>query len=117
MKQQRATYQNGSVVLDRRRKIWYFRWRENGVRKSKRLGTLQEFPNKKAAKAEAAGHVLTINDQSTAPAIVTVNAVVQRYINEEIPSRFATRKGYEAYLHGYIVPAWREKSIQSLKTS
>lgn len=116
MKQQRATYQNGSVVLDRRRKIWYFRWRENGIRKSKRLGTLDELPKKKDAKAKAAGQVLKINDQSeTAPAIVTVNAVVQRYISEEMPARFSTRKGYEAYLHGYIIPAWGDKGVQEVK--
>jgi len=115
IKQQRVSYQTGTVALDRRRMVWYFRWREGGIRKSKRLGTLQELPNKKAAKAEAAGHVLVINDHSPAPAIVTVSAIVQRYISEEMPARFATRKGYKAYLYGYIVPAWGDKSVQTLK--
>ena len=27
----KKTYQRGSVYLDRRRSIWYFRWREDGI--------------------------------------------------------------------------------------
>lgn len=116
MKKQRETYQDGSVMLDRRRGIWYFRWWEGGGRKSKRLGTLKELPNKADAKDKAAGHVLVINDdRKTAPAVITVNAVVQRYINEEMPSRFSTRKGYTAYLQGYVIPAWGARPVQEVK--
>src|ERR1035438_550014 len=45
----RARYQNGSVVLDRRRNIWYFRWSEGSTRRAARLGTLIELPKKPIA--------------------------------------------------------------------
>ena len=42
----KKTYQRGSVYLDRRRGIWYFRWREDGRRKAEQIGTAAEYPTK-----------------------------------------------------------------------
>src|SRR5690242_4253987 len=108
-KQKRATYQNGSISLDKRDKYWYFRWRENGARKCKTLGTLAELPSKAAAQREAdsQGLVSFVNAKSTQKAVViTMGAVVQRYLLEKLPSRFDTQSAYKSNLKNHITPTW-----------
>jgi hypothetical protein len=39
----------GSVVLDKRSKTWNFFWWENGKRRSKKIGTVSQYPTKAAA--------------------------------------------------------------------
>ena len=40
---------SGSVVLDRRIKTWNFFFWENGKRRSKKIGTVSQFPTKASA--------------------------------------------------------------------
>ena len=44
---------SGSVRFDKRRKTWNYLWYENGKRRSKLIGTKQEYPTKAAAWKEA----------------------------------------------------------------
>jgi len=44
-----ARFKIGSVVLDKRRKTWNFLWWENGERRSKKIGTISQFPTKASA--------------------------------------------------------------------
>ena len=39
----------GSVVLDKRIKTWNFFWWENGKRRSKKIGTVSQYPTKASA--------------------------------------------------------------------
>ena len=39
----------GSVVLDKRIKTWNFFYWDDGVRRSKRIGTTKEYPTKASA--------------------------------------------------------------------
>jgi predicted GIY-YIG superfamily endonuclease len=43
---------SGSVRYDKRRKTWNFLWYDGSNRRSKRIGTKQEFPTKSAAWKE-----------------------------------------------------------------
>jgi hypothetical protein len=70
----RARYQNGSVVLDRRRNIWYFRWSEGSTRRAARLGTLIELPTKAKAWRKAEGYRLTANSEPNLKPVVTFEA-------------------------------------------
>lgn len=116
MKFRRQSYQNGCVSLDKRRNMWYFRWREQGVRKALRIGTLEELPSRRAALNKSAGMILTINSgQKPAEQVVTVNAVTQRYITEEMPERFSTRKAYLVYLNRYILPKWGTEDVRNIQ--
>ena len=42
-----ARFKTGSVVFDRRRKTWNYLWWEQGKRRSKLIGNLQQFPDKR----------------------------------------------------------------------
>jgi len=107
-------YQQGSVWLDRRRRVWYFRWRADGVRKSKRIGTFQEYPTKTQATKACAGIRLVANQESEVVTITTVRGIVQRYMAEAMPERFSTRKAYTAYLKNHVLPMWGEHNINDL---
>lgn len=98
---------SGSVVLDKRIKQWNFFWWENGKRRSKKIGTVGQYPTKaaawRAAKAlrdavEQQAQVVGIN---TVP---TVNMLVEQYREEKMPKRFSTRHSYNAWLNNHIVP-------------
>jgi hypothetical protein len=51
-----ARFQTGSVVFDKRRKTWNYLWCEGGKRRSKLIGTLQEFPTKGGRPESSTGN-------------------------------------------------------------
>jgi len=112
-----ARHGSGSVTLDRRSKVWNFYWWDAGKRRSKRVGTLAEYPTKTAAWKAAkplrdAVETKTTITTSTAP---TVNTLVEQYRVEKMPTRHDTRGGYESWLRVYITPKWGERTITELQ--
>ena len=103
----------GSVVRDKRDKVWRFYWWEDGNRRSKTLG---RFPTK--AEAWAAAKPLRDEleakpkDSSNLP---TVGGLVEQYRAEKMPTRRDTRGGYESWLRVYIIPKWGDSSITDLQ--
>ena len=87
----RARYQNGSVFLDRRRNIWYFRWWDGATRRTTPLGPLSEIPTKAKACRKAESHRLAANNK-TKPAgpVATFGDAAQKYMSERMPKRFTT---------------------------
>ena len=75
----RARYQRGSVQLDDRTKVWYFRWREDGERRARRLGTISELPTKTKANKAADAIRLHLNSEVQKAAAPTINAITKRY--------------------------------------
>lgn len=96
---------SGTVVLDRRINCWNFLWWENGKRKSKSLG---QHPTKTAAWKAAkplrdALESKTLVTVSTAP---TVNTLIKSYRSEKMPTRYSSRRSYEAWFRNHITPRW-----------
>jgi integrase len=109
----RERHKTGSVVLDRRIKLWnYFYW-DAGKRRSKRIGTLREFPSKASAwkAAKELRHPLETK-RNTAP---TVNLLVEQYRAEKMPQRLDTNRGYESWIRVHILPRWGEHLITDLQ--
>jgi len=105
----------GSVVKDKRSQTWQFFWWADGQRHSKTLG---RFPTKKAAwNAAQAFRVQLPQPQSlpSAPAAPIVAALVEQYRAEKMPTRFSTRRGYNAWLKNHIVPKWGACEITSVQ--
>jgi integrase len=109
---------NGSVVFDRRIKTWNFLWWDAGKRRSKKIGTIREFPTKASAwrGAKALRHGLE-NQQPTnivgkAP---NVTFLIEQYRVEKMPKRASTVRGYETWLSGHIIPKWGECQITDLQ--
>lgn len=78
----RASYQNGSVIRKPRSigpDVWVFRYMEDGVHKSKILGTVQKLRTKSAARKEADKLLLQINERIAG---VRVSGLCDRFEKE-----------------------------------
>ena len=103
---------SGSVRYDKRRKTWNYLWYDGPTRRSKRIGTKQEFPTKAAAWKE----VEIIEIQQPKPENGdTVRSVITRYEAERMPSRQSTARVYRSFLSNHILPKWGDEPIQALQ--
>ena len=104
----------GSVVQDRRDKVWCFFWWENGKRRSKALG---RFSTKAAAwsAAKPMRDRLEAQTVSSRPAKPTVKILVERYRAERMPSRRDTRRAYEVWITNHILPKWGDRVITEIE--
>src|ERR1700739_232780 len=105
----------GSVRLDKRRKTWNYLWYQNGQRRSKLIGTKQEYPTKGAAWSAAESLRNTIAGQRKADHGLTVRAVVAHYREEKMPKRADTRRAYEVWLSNYILPTWGDRLLNEVQ--
>jgi integrase len=103
---------SGSVRYDKRRKTWNYLWYDGPVRRSKRIGTKQEFPTKAAAWKEVES--LEIQQPKTQSGN-TVRSVIARYEAERMPSRHSTARVYRSFLKNHILPKWGDTEIQALQ--
>jgi integrase len=103
---------HGTVRFDKRRKTWNYLWYDAGTRRSKLIGTKQQFPTKSAAWAA----VVSIRPQPIASKHgATVNDVITRYQVERMPSRHDTARVYRSFLDNHIRPKWGETLIQNVQ--
>lgn len=108
----RARFNTGSVVFDKHIKKWRFLEWINGKRKTRVIGTKQEFPTKAAARKVA-------DSLRTKTAVIvsgpTLDTLVKQYRAEKMPTRHDTRAGYESWLSVFILPKWKDFSITELQ--
>jgi len=106
----------GSVVFNKRFGTWNFLWCENGHRRSKVIGTEQQFPTKASAwrAAEPLRKQLDQTTKTDQP-VLTVRSLVERYRAERMPRRVMTKQGYNTWLNGYVIPKWGECGLQDLQ--
>jgi len=74
----------GSVRYDKRRKTWNYLWYDGATRRSKLIGTKQQYPTK-ASAWKAVEHFEVRAKENTNED--TVRDVVTRYQAERMPSR------------------------------
>jgi hypothetical protein len=83
------------------------------------VGTLQDYPTEAAARRSDAAQaiILRINAEHTLGPVTafTVGALIARYQNEELPTRYSTRVSYQSYLDNYIRPRWGETAINGVR--
>jgi integrase len=101
------------VRYDKRRRTWNYLWYEGPIRRSKRIGTKQEFPTKAAAWKEI--ERLEIQPRSQTQMGETVRSVIERYQAERMPSRHTTARVYNGVLRNHIMPKWGDEPIQALQ--
>lgn len=111
----RLRYQQGGVTLDKRTKVWFFRWWKGGQRKSRRIGTLEQYPSKSKASKASEGFRLMANSDVEQQPSVRFEAVARRYMAEKMPKRFSTRRGYKSYLENWILPKWGDMPIMGIR--
>ena len=106
----------GSVVLDKRIKTWNFFFWEKGKRRSKKIGSLSQYPTKASAWRAAKPLRDAIENNvciiSTSP---TVRTLVEQYRAEKMPQRISTKHSYDAWLSNHILPKWGECPIADVQ--
>ncbi len=91
-------HSTGSVRYDKRRKTWNYLWYDGPTRRSKRIGTKQEYPTKAAAWAE-----------------VERREDLARYEVERMPARHSTARVYRSFLKNHVMPKWGKTAIQAVQ--
>jgi integrase len=100
------------VRYDKRRKTWNYLWYDGPTRRSRRIGTKQEFPTKAAAWKE----VDRLEVQKPKAKLGdTVQSVITRYDAERMPSRASTARVYRCFLKNHILPKWGDTLIQDVQ--
>ena len=115
-----ARHKTGSVVFDKRRKTWNFLWWEDGKRRSRVIGTFQEFRTKGAAWDAAMASIPQVTGQPSEgqnrhESEITVRALTTRYEAERMPSRHSTARGYRQWLRNYVLPKWGDLSVTQIQ--
>ena len=105
---------SGSVRYDKRRKTWNYLWYDGPTRRSKRIGTKQEFPTKAAAWKEVESFAIQPKPPNGDKGD-TVRKVITRYEAERMPSRHSTARVYRSFLSNHILPKWGDEPIQALQ--
>ena len=109
----RSRIKTGSVVRDKRDKVWRFYFWEDGKRKSRLLGRFAT----KAAAWEASKPLrdrLEVKPQAT-PSVPTVSTLVDEYKAEKMPHRKDTHRTYKSWIHVHILPKWGQSRITDLQ--
>jgi integrase len=128
---QRTRIQRGGVNLDvssSGQQIWVFRWREtrpDGRRAPRKrvIGTLEEYPTKKAAENAARGFRLDLVDQGSAALVqITMKELVDHFSEHEQVDKgeegraYSTRDRCESVLNCWILPRWGKTAIDQVRT-
>ena len=103
----------GSVVFDRRRGTWQFYYYVSGKRRSRVIGTRQEFPTKAAAWKEVERKPPVREPES--PKGDTMAALIERYQNERMLVRKSTSRVYRSFLRSHIIPKWGSMDITDVQ--
>ena len=112
-KMKRARHQRGSVVFDRRRKVWNYLFCENGSRRTRTIGPLRDYPTK--ASAWAAVETIKQNTKPRSSTAPSVRTLVEQFRAERMPQRFSTQYGYEAWIRNHILPRWGNLPLTELQ--
>ena len=105
----------GSVRYDRRRKTWNYLWYDGATRRSKLIGTKQEYPTKAAAWEAVGTFTSTVEKRREDGLVLTVNTLVTHYRQEKMPKRTDTRRSYEVWLRNHILPKWGDCALTELQ--
>jgi integrase len=111
---QRSRVRTGSVVQDKRDKVWRFFWWENGKRRSKAVGRFR-------TKAAAWSAAKPLRDELERGPVIrkqqapTVNGLIERYRAERMPTRSDTKRSYEVWISNHILPKWGACPITDLE--
>lgn len=118
-------YQFGSVSLKKRAKgadVWEFRYYEtqaDGTRKRKAtfVGTTNQYKNKSEARVAVEALLLRLNEEKPQHHLgaVTFGGICDRYIEEELPERYSTRKSYLSNIKLHIRPRWERYLLHEVR--
>jgi integrase len=118
----RTRYQHGNLQLQERKNgpnVWVYRWREYGPagkvnRRGEMIGTIEEFPTKAKALRACEHLQLTANSDNPNSRSISFGALLDRYMDEEMPERHSTNEAYRSYIETHVRPKWSDWTLQKL---
>lgn len=89
----------------------------DGKRRTRRIGTLAEYPSKSAARRAAQAIDFPESEISKPKSIqiLTVKDLVDHYRIERMPGRKDTRRSYEVWIKNHILPMWGANAFSELE--
>ena len=121
----REYYQFGSLTLKKRAKsadVWEFRYYEDAAgggreRKALFIGTTDKYKTEAQARKAVEAILLNLNAEKPMHHLgtVTFGGLCDRYIAEELPERYSTRKSYLSNINLHIKPRWGEYLIGQVR--
>jgi integrase len=106
-------YQHGSIRRVKRAKgfAWEFRYYvREGAKRSLKLQTFDSsiYKTEKAVRQHLEGFLVKLNEKTeyARSADVTFNALLDRYIEEEMPARHSTKGSYTSIINKRLRPQW-----------
>jgi integrase len=102
----------GSVVQDKRDKVWRFFCWDNGKRRTKVLG---RFPTKAIAWKAAKPLRDALEVKPKREGVPTVGTLLEQYKAEKMPKRRDTHRTYESWMRVHILPKWGTSLITDLQ--
>lgn len=113
MKTYRERFQFGSVRRVKRAQGFAWEFRYSAVENGKRIPKSQYFDGavyrtEKAVRQKVEAQLLRLNEgtEYARTKQVTFNALIERYVAEEMPARRATRQGYASIIKTHLQPRW-----------
>ena len=110
-------YQDGCFYREKRKAgpdVWVFRFREGQVNRKEKVGTVEQFPSKSAARKACELLRANVNREARSPR--TIAELVAHYTENELPTKTPyTAEVYTGYLNTWIVPTWAEHSLSDVK--
>jgi integrase len=100
--------------------IWVLRYRETQseskrIVRSISIGNKEQYPTEAHARKASMSLLLAINAENSTEVPVTLGAVIDRYLAEELPARHSTARAYRSWLNLHIKPKWRDFPIGHVK--
>lgn len=107
-------FQQGSLAKVARKRgpaVWVFRFRVYGqdgivTRRAVRVGTVEKYPTAGDAARAAAGLRLLANPENPALVDMTMGALLDRWLADELPERHSTAMVCRSYIEKHIRPRW-----------
>lgn len=115
-------YQHGSVRRVKRAKgfAWEFRYRvREGAKLVPKLQTFDSsiYKTEKALRQHLESFIVKLNERTeyARSADVTFNALLDRYIEEEMPARHSTRGSYTSIINKRLRPRWGTSVVSEIR--
>ncbi len=114
-------YQVGCLYRESRKAgpdVWAFRYRDGQSNRKEIIGTVEQFPTRKAAMKGCELLRANINRDARSPR--SVAELVAHYIDKELAAdgnkAHSTREVYGSYIKTWILPKWGQHSLSDVRT-
>src|SRR5450631_176607 len=121
----RACYQFGSLVIKKRAKgsdAWEFRYYESKAdgertRKTCTIGNVDKYKTEAQARKAIKALLLKLNSETPLQrmAVVSFGGICDRYMQEELPERYSTRKSYLSNIELHLKPRWGNYLLEKIR--